>query len=68
MYPVGASVGIWHRGVGGGGGGHCLLSGHTLPVVALNVSSSGALIVSAQNGHPGTMVCHQFISYGCLRA
>ena len=56
IYPVGASVGVWARGIGGGGGGHCLLHAHTLPVVAVGLSLSGRIIVPAQNGHPGMPV------------
>lgn len=52
VYPLGMGVGVWDRA----GGRHAILHGHTRPVVALSASSSGKLIVSAQNSDPGCQV------------
>ncbi|XP_069181761.1 cilia- and flagella-associated protein 52-like [Procambarus clarkii] len=49
VYPVGVGVGVWDRV----GGRHALLHAHTRPVTALAVSSSGQIIVSAQDSDPG---------------
>ncbi|XP_045122499.1 cilia- and flagella-associated protein 52-like [Portunus trituberculatus] len=49
VYPLGVGVGVWDRA----GSRHAILHGHTRPVVALAVSRSGKLIVSAQDGDPG---------------
>ncbi|KAK7068108.1 hypothetical protein SK128_020816 [Halocaridina rubra] len=52
VYPVGVGVVVWDRT----GGRHSILHGHNRSVCAIAVSSSGKLVVSAQNSDPGCLV------------